>query len=240
MLDSIAENTGCEPTSSTRAALATCGEIVDRKLPNLFRLYLNPYVAQACYCAGEAIKSAWPAAGGPQQVFLANSFEEALSGAIKLARYDRAERRRSAQGLIVDETDRLKYFADAELADGGRLEFIPALRVVNDVGRAVAALDDATRRPGFVVASAAVMQAPDGEFARRWSTLPADGKPLLIVHVDRERLFLDDPTVDDAWRQVVPDVVVFDESFVDRGVPFGAFAAGPQLFGRWNRRGFIS
>jgi acetylornithine/succinyldiaminopimelate/putrescine aminotransferase len=84
------------------------------------------------------------------------------------------------------------------------------------------------------------MQAPDGEFARRWSTLPADGKPLLIVHVDRERLFLDDPTVDDAWRQVVPDVVVFDESFVDRGVPFGAFAAGPQLFGRWNRRGMAT
>src|SRR5262249_57083502 len=36
-------------------------------------------------------------------------------------------------------------------------------------------------------------------------------------------------------REVVPDVVVFDESFVDRAVPFAAFTARRSLFAAWNR-----
>jgi acetylornithine/succinyldiaminopimelate/putrescine aminotransferase len=37
-----------------------------------------------------------------------------------------------------------------------------------------------------------------------------------------------------------PDIVIFDESFVNHDVPFGAFAATGRLFERWNRRGMTT
>ena len=67
----------------------TCEQIVREQLPNLFRLYLNPYVAQTCFCLDRYVHSAWPKTEETFQTFLANGFDEALSGAIKLARYTR-------------------------------------------------------------------------------------------------------------------------------------------------------
>jgi acetylornithine/succinyldiaminopimelate/putrescine aminotransferase len=38
-------------------------------------------------------------------------------------------------------------------------------------------------------------------------------------------------------RELVPDIVVFDDSFTDRHVPFGAFTARRALYEHWNRPG---
>src|SRR5262249_52369674 len=38
-------------------------------------------------------------------------------------------------------------------------------------------------------------------------------------------------------REIAPDIVVFDESFVDHAVPFSAFTARQELYDHWNRPG---
>ena len=85
-------------------------------MPNLFRLYLNPYVAQTCFCLERYIQTTWHAqAENPEsyQTFLANSFDEALSGAIKLARYCASVAGRSTTGLVIDPDNRLGPFSSA-------------------------------------------------------------------------------------------------------------------------------
>ena len=66
--------------------------------------------------------------------FLANGFDEALAGAIKLARYSGAEEGRPPGGLVVDPCGKLGPFASVTLADGGRVEFVPDLVVVPEAG----------------------------------------------------------------------------------------------------------
>ena len=70
--------------------LETCEQILREKEPNFFRLYLNPHVAQACFCLDRYMSTTWtqPPASTRQwqssvedcQSFLANGIEEALSG----------------------------------------------------------------------------------------------------------------------------------------------------------------
>ena len=69
---------------------ATFKQMLREELPNLLRLYLNPYVTQTCFCLTRYVQTAWDtqkARTNAFQTFLANGFDEALSGAIKLARY---------------------------------------------------------------------------------------------------------------------------------------------------------
>src|SRR5262245_30240092 len=106
----------------------TCDQIVREQLPNLFRLYLNPYVAQTCLCLARYVDTTWPGRlRGEFQTFLANSFDEALSGAIKLARYAASVAGRPTTGVVFDPSNRLGPFAGVTLASGARVEFIPGL-----------------------------------------------------------------------------------------------------------------
>src|ERR1022692_621801 len=114
----------------------TYEQILREQLPNLFRLYLNPYVVQTCFCLERYIHDTWYAKKGspePYQSFLANSFDEALSGAIKLARYCASIAGRSTTGLVIDPTERLGPFASA-----GSVVFLPGLTVVGKKDVAVA------------------------------------------------------------------------------------------------------
>ena len=73
-------------------------QILRDQEPNFLRLYLNSHAAQTCFCLDRYMRTTWP--GPPAahwrphapaedcQSFLANGFEEAISGAIKLARYN--------------------------------------------------------------------------------------------------------------------------------------------------------
>ena len=69
--------------------LATCRRMTSLKVPNLLRLYLNPWVTQTCVVLSEIIRLQWPSLAYCDHfpTFLANSGEEALSGAVKLARF---------------------------------------------------------------------------------------------------------------------------------------------------------
>ena len=120
------------------SSLDTCEQILREREPNFFRLYLNPHVARTCFCLDHYVSTTWTrlTMSGRQdqppaedcQSFLANSLEEALSGAIKLARFNRYAVDRRATGLVLDPADRLTAFAGADLPDGGRVEFLPGVR----------------------------------------------------------------------------------------------------------------
>ena len=63
------------------------------------------------------------------------------------------------------------------------------------------------------------------------------GKPLVMICVDRENLAALRRGSYRFLLELKPDIVVFDESFVDRAVPFSAFTARKTLYNLWNRPG---
>jgi acetylornithine/succinyldiaminopimelate/putrescine aminotransferase len=67
--------------------------------------------------------------------------------------------------------------------------------------------------------------------------LVRDSKPLVITCVDRESLATLRSGSGSILHQVVPDIVVFDESFTEHAVPFSAFTARRPLFDCWNQPG---
>jgi acetylornithine/succinyldiaminopimelate/putrescine aminotransferase len=234
--------------------------MIREQIPNLLRPYVNPHVAQACYCLTHLVADAWPTLVAPDefQVFLANSGEEALSGAVKLARYVANAEGLPATGLILDESGRFNHFAYIDLHGHGQLYFIPGLKVVSDQNAAAESLADPNSPVGFVVVSQASLLSAGMPVAAQSGAGPAAKTPLLIVATDRqsigralpgavvagERSPLHSDTPQRARPGLAapraPDIVVFDESFVNHDVPFGAFAATNRLFRRWNRRGMTT
>jgi acetylornithine/succinyldiaminopimelate/putrescine aminotransferase len=217
---------------------ATCEKIVRDKIPNLLRLYLNPYVAQACYCLTHLVESAWPSATAENyQVFLANSLEEALSGAIKLARYTASLSARSTDGLFLDSEGRLEHFAETELPGNGTIHYIPGVATLASAKQVNDWLSDNQTSPCFVVGFLSTLQALDSAAIETLcAPISSPTRPLLIVCVDRVSLASGEKQAADHWRAFLPDIVVFDESFVENAVPLGAFAARKQLYRHWNRR----
>jgi acetylornithine/succinyldiaminopimelate/putrescine aminotransferase len=61
--------------------------------------------------------------------------------------------------------------------------------------------------------------------------------PLIITCVDRAGLAALRGGRAGVARERTPDIVVFDESFVDHAVPFSAFTARKALYDHWNRPG---
>src|SRR5262245_5279365 len=96
---------------STRHPLfETWDWMCEEQIPNFLRLYLNPAVAQTCLCLARYIQDTWYAHASPApeyQTFLANGFDEALSGAIKLARFSADAEGRPKAGLAWDLDGRL-------------------------------------------------------------------------------------------------------------------------------------
>ncbi len=229
----IPVSTVCDAPAAESSILATCERMIREQMPNLLRLGVNPHVAQACYCLTQIIAEAWPrsADANGYQVFLANSREEALSGAIKLARYAAHAQGSPATGLILDEDRRFEHFASTELAGLGRLEFIPGIEICDDVQTFVRRLTDLQAAVGFVVVPHALLNVSDHPDADQLAAAIATSQAIKIAHTGLSQLITPQMTTGRA-----PDIVVFDETFVNREVPFGAFAATKTLYRHWNRR----
>jgi acetylornithine/succinyldiaminopimelate/putrescine aminotransferase len=216
----------------------TYEQILREQLPNLFRLYLNPYVAQACFCLERYAQTTWGQRAGDSsqyQTFLANGFDEALSGSIKLARYSASLAGRPTTGLIFDPYDRLGPFAAASVAGNGKVVFLPGLELIgkHSDGESIAASES---RFGFVV----VVVGTDGALDRHKEAIRRvveRDAPLMIACVNRACLAALRHTSACVERELNPDIVVFDESFVNHEVPFGAFTARKALYDHWNRPG---
>jgi acetylornithine/succinyldiaminopimelate/putrescine aminotransferase len=213
--------------------LETCTQLIREQRPNLFRLYLNPFVVQTCLCLGKYVQDTWHKQT-PQplyQSFLANGFDEALSGAIKLARYAASVEGRPLRGLVLDADDRLGPFASVTVGERGRIVFVPELTVLGKD-----AMPPSGERFGFVV----LILSPGLETYPNRDALLAllhEQKALLIACVDRDALGRLRKTPSAPWTTLDPDIVVFDESFVHKDVPFGAFTARKSLYDYWNTPG---
>ena len=201
-------------------------QILRLELPNLFRLYLNPYVTQTCFCLTRYVQITWGAKAedaAEYQTFLANSFDEALSGAIKLARYSASLASRPATGLVLDAANRLGPYASALVAGGGKVEFLPGLVVVGNSADPRTAVT--SEGPfGLLV----LVPGPDAvidQHAEAIRLLVLRDAPVVITCVDREALTALRRGSHRVLREFAPDIVVFDESFVDHAVPFSALTA---------------
>jgi acetylornithine/succinyldiaminopimelate/putrescine aminotransferase len=234
----------------------TLEQMLREQEPNFLRLYLNPYVAQTCFCLDRYVRTTWadpsrpaPGRAGETEVyqsFLANGLDEALGGAIKLVRYGRRATGIRRICVILDPADRLVGFADAELPGGERVAFLPGIRVIGrkqlegeggefDVGRPGQAEDGAAVIDPLVLVAGA--DGLLGKHAKAIGQLVRRHKPAVITCVDRKSLASLRGGARGPLRAIDPDVVVFDESFVDGAVPFGAFTARRSLFAAWNRTG---
>ncbi|MBD3673432.1 MAG: aminotransferase class III-fold pyridoxal phosphate-dependent enzyme [Planctomycetaceae bacterium] len=211
--------------------LETCRELIAKQIPNLFRLYLNPFVAQACVCLEKILKQTWSNAFSEDErlpTYLGNAFEEVLSGACKLARYETECRGISQRGLILDPAGRLKFFESISIGDE-TITLIPEVVVLSgtDIAEQVKNLQD--EEFGFVVLMPEVL-------TEKSSWVASLDHRLQIVCLDRD-LWLNSES-DADWRTVLrPDVVVFDESFVHHDVPFSAMTARGDIYGRWMQPG---
>jgi acetylornithine/succinyldiaminopimelate/putrescine aminotransferase len=167
---------------------------------------------------------------------LANSFDEALSGAIKLARYSADIEGRPKTGLVLDPEGRIGPSVSVAIDGMGKIDFLPDLVVAGSEGDDAAGMLREAGRFGFVVVFPSSRQRliPDVAALTR-----ADGKHSLpiIICVDRASLAYCRAEPSTAWRTLRPAIVVFDESFVHGHVPFGAFTARESLYDYWNRRG---
>jgi len=217
---------------------ATFKQMLREELPNLLRLYLNPYVTQTCFCLTRYVQTAWDtqkARTNAFQTFLANGFDEALSGAIKLARYSLSRSGRPTTGLIIDPANRLGSFAGATAAGGERVEFVPGLTVVNHVDDLPPVLSS-DQFFDFLVLVAELEQSLQSHADAIRRRVQADS-PLTITCVNRDDLAAIRRGSSMLLRDLVPDITVFDESFVGYAVPFGAFTARRALYNHWNRPG---
>ncbi len=230
-------------TPSSPTINETFARMIREQMPNLFRLYVNPHVTQVCYCLEQYAQMTWEergSDGGPHefQTYLANGFDEALGGAIKLARYAADVEGRSTHGLIIDPESRLGPFASAPGANGELIEFLPGLTVVESV--AAAAPKDAEF--GFIALIVGEKSVGDFESAaEEIQSLFQPGstgrRPLWITAVSRQSLAAIRDGRGGAVTKVSPDIVVFDDSFANRDLAFGAFAARRELYEHWNRKG---
>jgi acetylornithine/succinyldiaminopimelate/putrescine aminotransferase len=227
----------------------TLAEMLRDREPNFLRLYLSPHVARACLCLDRYVRTTWGDAPDAQedfQSFLANSLEEALSGAIKLVRFTRQDDGPPTAGLVLDPADRLTGFASAALADGGVVRFLPGLRVLGSdgfggEGAVEHAAEEALVEVGATRLDPLVLVAGAGEVLDRHADairrLMLRHEPRVITCVDRDALSALRAETGGLLREVIPDVVVFDDTFTGRAVPFGAFTARRSLFAGWNRPG---
>ena len=242
--------------SDCLSALQTCEQIIRLKIPNLLRLYLNPFVAQTCLALAEMVSEVWPATSseGRRSSFLANSGEEALSGALKLARYTQnvhsqnealitEHRTSSTRVCLVDNGSRFRHFAATmiksdESDEQISIEFIPEM-VSMSTADFIARIEHADVSAGILVLSPQAVRETfrSSEFQQAVLRFCSDEHRLMLACMD-QNLFSDSATL--PKNGLVPDIVVFDESFTRRQVPFGAFAARSEIAAQWTAKGMTN
>ncbi|MFN5074751.1 MAG: aminotransferase class III-fold pyridoxal phosphate-dependent enzyme [Planctomyces sp.] len=231
------ESRACEERAAElEAVLETCEELIRLRIPNLLRLYLNPWVVQTCTVLAAAVGWKFPAAAEQRYPsFLANSGAEALSGAVKLARFHqhRVQQRHCGppDSSVLFSGDELPSdFAELETAgngtDSGSTGLIPLARCCCE-RKATQELAHPGFVPAAIVMSAAEVCA-DSPLMRHLQQYQLRGG-LVIVRLRAEDLVV---PADDTL-QLVPDILVLDDTLTARQVPFGAFTARRTLYGPW-------
>lgn len=229
----------------SESVLETCDRFIRLRIPNLLRLYLNPWVVQTCVCLDHLVHALWPLVSTQHSYpsFLANSGEEALSGAIKLARYTLSRRQDatklgpSPRVIVIADDDHFLSFCDQDVQDdvSGLLKTVVFLPDIVVMCTAEFLKTDAeARKVGTLVLSPSatgrnmdLLYAAVDEFQR-------DTNGLVIACVTADQV---DRLTRGTTARMTPDIVVFDESFTGYEVPFGAFSASAEIYAQWTRKG---
>ena len=210
-----------EPTTSQAshklATLKTCAELIERKAPNFLRVAFNPWVAQTClvldHYARQLLRFGEDDADQFCPSFLANSVDEAVSGAVKLARFNAST---GSKVVVIDPENRFPHFGYSVRPDGSRVEYIPG---VERVGDASLAPTDAA----VIVLVGSPSALTSSPLESRWQDESV--RTIRIVSTST-------PGSDDR-----SDIVVFDESFVNGEVPLAAFTSRMEIYESWMRGG---
>ncbi|MBL8819843.1 MAG: aminotransferase class III-fold pyridoxal phosphate-dependent enzyme [Planctomyces sp.] len=242
--DGIPENSHSDLAQTFSAALDCCDEIVNHQIPNLLRLYPNPFVAGCCLGISELVKWGFPqASGAPYSSFLTNSGDEALSGAIKLARFYRSATASPTQSpdsdLLIDDSEENPGFVSiqrlkSDTDESETIVFLPGIRALA-ASEAIDTLNEPVDPSGYwriVAFSYRTLRAQGEHYLEQLKAQIQSQSLILIVTVDSESI----RQLHDDQSTLCPDIVVFDQSFTRRQIPFGAIAARPALLGMWQTK----
>lgn len=222
------------------SVLQTCDELIRLRVPNLLRLYLNPWVAQTCVALSAAVRWCFPGTGdSAYPSFLANSGDEALSGAIKLARFHQQRLLQAGGSCRLTEEivlvghdwppafATLEVIGEAARRDSGAEGLIPhVLQVELEELGGVVDIDGGV--PCAVVMGFGLLKTAGARMAEALQRYRTQGG-LLVVQV-RARDFSE---LGGGIAELLADVVVFDDSMTAGEVPFGAFSARHDLYAPW-------
>ena len=247
------------------SAFQTCDQIIRLKIPNLLRLYLNPFVAQTCVALAEMVWDVWPESKteGRRSSFLANSGEEALSGALKLARYTQNVRSQKDASIkehrfaatrvwLVDDGSRFRHFAETTVVPDESyrsneshksyepisVQFIPEI-ISLSTAELISRIEQDQVSAGILVLSPQAVRESlrSKELHQAVQRYCSSDRSLIIACMDQE-LFCSSASLPDS--RPVPDIVVFDESFTRGQVPFGAFTARREIAAQWTVKGMTN
>ncbi|WP_280350909.1 aminotransferase class III-fold pyridoxal phosphate-dependent enzyme [Nocardia abscessus] len=162
--------------------------------------------------------------------FLANSTEEGISAAVKLARHTAARNNRSGQVLFIDPQQSLVQYFDP-VGDGLIDALVPGVRSVDSVKEAIEALPTESWGAILIVLSAE-LDGQSEEVADLLRTAAAEGamrivcdrRPIPFATGERR---LPAATLD-------ADVWVYGENLTDNQVPFGCSVMTRQAYTVWN------
>ncbi|MEM6821045.1 MAG: aminotransferase class III-fold pyridoxal phosphate-dependent enzyme [Verrucomicrobiota bacterium] len=204
--------------------------------PNFFRLYHNPHVIEAAFFLDrlsqgfEHEDSELPT----RQTFIANSSLEALSGAIKLCRYYQNENGNSPSGVILDRSGRFPFVAEIPV-EGGNISLIPDVDTVCSVQSCL----ERNTASGFIVLSAEDFRQFGPDEQKILADYLKEQSCLIVLLVQRSTFENADHPAKEflLGNGFVPDIILFDESFIHREVPFGAFCAQRDIYNAWNAPG---
>ena len=212
----------------------TLQQMVDQRLPNFFRLYLNPAVAQACLCLSHL------ASGGDDpmetsndgyEIFLANGHDEALSGALKLARFVQNQNGHSPRTLLRGERERVSHIASTKDRNGNVIAFLPDVETqysdpTSESADPMRDSDDPANRFGIVID----LDGNQGSSSKSEDQIRIGlRRPEDVTGGVRGSLEVSGP------NQLF-DITLFDDSWVGGQLPFAAFAAKSSLFRHWRHR----
>ena len=214
------------------------------QLPNLFRLYLNPYVAQACLCLDRYVRTTWPSSGGG-----GSRADERSRPSSPTASTRRSAGRSSSPGTAAaaagrptagwSSTRRAAWARSQgfDVAGGGRVEFVPGLRCDGRSGGRCRREPTGLRRPADRFAADVGCSWPETRRpeaqrltarrpkARRRPCAPTVPPAAVIACVDRDEPGRPCGCRRGLRRRAGARHRRLRRSFVDRDVPFGAFTA---------------
>ncbi len=207
---------------------------------------MNPDVAGCCLGLSELSCLGFPSLRSSSILpsFLANSGDDALSGAFKLARFWRSNSQPAIadhpDDLLIDDASEYSGFSQVKCLDPGSgherlVNFIPGIRnaILSDGFRILH--EDGnyqTVMPRIVAITANSFRQLTPATLSNLQELSEAGR-LILIAVLNVRFFENQQPL---LSRIRPDIVVFDQSFTNGQIPFGAMTSRDDLLRIWHSR----